>query len=695
MMKGGVMKNLKSSRKMQTLIGLLYFFILPAVCLPMIFFPVSSHAQDLGAPPSFEEEDAMFWGEEDKIITATKKIRHLREAPAIATVYSAEQIRNMGARNIMDVLRRVPGIGITRGYWGHEEVEIRGIKTENSEKVKLMIDGHSVNTNWGGTFTFSFGSLSLDNVKRIEIIRGPGSALYGSNAFSGVINIITKNGSNIDGVSVTAGGGSFDTGKVNLQAGKKFGDLDVAFTFDHLTTTGENLWIDQDSMGNSGNIDNHDQFYDASLKMAYKDFSLNSKFSKRYTGANLGLTNTVQDDTKLEYQQAFVELAYKYDFTDDFSSTVKAYMDDYDHGGTVEIFSEGVIPGYPDGMIGIPTLKERTWGTEVQLDYQLFKNNQVTLGGMYERRRQFNARSKGNFNPLTGAPLGSVQDIPPWQVNKTRKVWAIYLQDVWEITNTIDLTAGFRHDDYSESGSTTNPRAGIVWKFIPDWDLKVLYGTAFRAPTFQELYNINNPAILGNTDLDPEKIRTVEISVGYEMYEDYSGRITGFHNKLKDTVKLVPTGVGTQLQYDNTKGEKVYGIELEMQKKFSVDTYVYGDYTWQYPDQRENDIRIPDVPRHRGNVGFNAGITKYFNINTNLFVSGERPRAKGDIRDPLDAYALVDLTLIAKNFYKNLEVRGMIKNLFDKDYEDPAIASVPGDLPREGISVLFDVMVRY
>ncbi|TAK09104.1 MAG: Plug domain-containing protein [Candidatus Manganitrophaceae bacterium] len=154
-----------------------------------------------------EEEMRFFEQEAHQLSIATKHLQTVREAPAIATVITEQEIRNMGARNLLDILRRVPGFGTTIGHFGRSEFEIRGIKSLNSERVLFLIDGILVNEAVHGGLAMAMMKMSIDNIKRIEIIRGPGSALHGSDAFIGVVNLVTKQGGDMNGVAVSGGGG--------------------------------------------------------------------------------------------------------------------------------------------------------------------------------------------------------------------------------------------------------------------------------------------------------------------------------------------------------------------------------------------------------------------------------------------------------------------------------------------------------
>ena len=136
-------------------------------------------------------------------------------------------------------------------------------------------------------------------------------------------------------------------------------------------------------------------------------------------------------------------------------------------------------------------MKSETVGLELQLDYKLFNGNLLTLGGMRENRETFDIGYEANYNPLSGLPLPSgnvenVEHIAQWNEETLRRIWALYVQDVWDISDEINLTFGARHNNYSDIGNSTNPRVGIIWKFLERWDAKFLYGTAFRAALCQK-----------------------------------------------------------------------------------------------------------------------------------------------------------------------------------------------------------------
>ena len=660
------------------------------------------------------EEEGFYEGTEgDVLITATRYIKRLEEAPAIASVITAEQIRNMGARDLMDVLKIVPGLGVYQEFIGKKTIEVRGIKTPNAEKVLIMIDGHPIhNVFYGGAMTI-YDDLFVENIKRVEVIRGPGSALYGADAFLAVINVITKDTSDIDGVEVSAGAGSYESQRFiqrhNILFGTEKYNFKISGSFNFFKTDGPSLLIEEDAVtpidklfGTSasmapGRTDDWLEKYDANLNISYSDFNFKGKFVGKRLGPYVGVTYALNDESRQSNKEMFGVLTYKKSLKDNLNVTAKGYIDQFDGDQYWEAFPEGFLGLYPDGMLGNPKLKNRKTGTEVQIDY-ILKNHSLVAGALYEEIRQFDVGSKGNFNPITGLPLpGGFQDQSdrfPFNKEVNRYVWAAYLQDDWAITDTLNLTLGLRFDHYNDFEDTTNPRAGIVWSFNKNGKIKFLIGKAFRAPNFIELYTDNNPAIAGNTSIEPEKIWTFEAGLEYRFGRYLTTKINYFHSNINDLISVgIIDGVNT---YDNQGDVDVDGVEVELRSNWNDDSYAYANYTYQYAEDRETEHFLPDVPKHRGNVGLNLGINKYLNANTNILVLGSRRRPDGDTRDDLSPHVLADLTLTVRNFFKKSELRASVHNLFDQHYEDPAPESkVPNDFPRPGINFMIDFRYKF
>lgn len=660
------------------------------------------------AGPTEKEELLLFYEEKD-LVTATKRHTSLRKAPAIATIITADEIRNMGARNLEDILKMVPGFGVSTNEWGTHMIEVRGIRTGTSEKILVMIDGHSLNRNTNGSATVYnvANKLPVENIKQVEVIRGPGSALYGNSAFVATINIITRNAEEINGLEVKGGGGSFDSFKGNLVGGKAIGDkLTVSGSLDRYQSSGPKLTVEADSLSGTpfskapGYPDLHTEQTDAFLKLGYGDLAFSGHYQTQKEHAYIGYASALTDGSYNAPENYWGELAYNLGITQGLSSNLKLYYDAYQQGGNAVIFPSGFAGSFPEGMIGKPMLKDRTIGSELQFDWDMFKGNHLIIGVAYEELKQSDVKQQANFNPANYSYIGAVQDVADWNKNVTRQIFATYLQDEWQLPAHVNLTAGLRYDNYSDFGDTLNPRVGLVWNFLENVDLKLLYGQAFRAPNFQELYNINNPVVIGNPDLKPERIQTYEAGIAWRLNRYFSANANYFFSRIKDQIGWAPSTVAGQPAVNANLGKtETQGVEVGANGAIGTDLYWKLSYTWQDPRDAATDKRLPFVPSQRANGSVNYALSKYVNLHTDILWTGARPRATGDTRPEMPDYATVDVAVTLKNFFKSLEIQATIHNLLDEKYYDldtsGALKKVPGDFPREGISWFVTASYRF
>ena len=638
--------------------------------------------------------------EEEIVVSALKRPRTVLKSPAIMSVITAKQIKQMGFRTLIDVLRMVPGFYISMDETGEREIAVRGILDDASQKIKVLIDGHSINDVWRGGAMWNFDDLPVENIKRIEIIRGPGSALYGQNAFLAVIDIITKDTEDIDGFQVTTSGGSFSTQNYNLLFGRELGGLKISGFLDYFDTQGFSKKIEQDVLfpaaasRSPGQSQNRKEKTDLNLRLSYNNLEVKAKYMKKRRKDYIGVGDALNEESILRDTYMFTEFTYKLSLSEKLNMTPKVYYDQYNYDPFFEQRPDGHLGVYPEGIKGQLRFKQRTIGFENQVNYKLFEGNELTFGLQYEWIHQHDIKYGKNSHPITNANLTTVTDFThdlPFTRKATRHIYAFYLQDEWNITKDIDLTIGVRHDRFTRFEGTTNPRVGLIWRFIEDAHLKLLLATAFKAPSFQEMFLTNNSVKIGNPSLDPEKINTFEIGLGYHFTEHMRASINYFYNRIRDKIIL---DTATPKQFQNGGGSRIHGIEAEWKADFGNDNYVFANYTFQDAEDTRDRNRLPDVPVHNGNIGINAGFCKYTNANLTTHLSGPRPREDGDTRRDIPAQALVNMTLIGKNFIDNFEVRGSVFNLFDKSYYDPAPQNtVPTDYPQQGRS--FTIELRY
>ncbi len=666
---------------------------------------------DSSTPP-VANELLMFFEEKD-METATKRTTSLRRAPAIATIITADEIRNMGARNLLDILKMVPGFGISLNEYGSPMVEVRGIRTPLNEKILLMIDGHSLNKNFTGSGLFAEAEVPVENIRQVEVVRGPGSALYGSNAFVATINIITRDAEEIDGLELKAGGGSFDTYKGNMVGGTTIGDkFNVVASLDHYRTIGPKLRVGADLLSTTpglapfsaapGTTDQGFRQTDAFLKVGYGDLTFKGHVVLKQMGSYIGYNYTLTDGSHNDIDNYWGELAYHLQVNDAIASTTKLRYDYLNQDGWIKIAPAGFLGTFPDGAIGIPLVKNRTLGVEQQFDWDLFSNNHLIAGASYEALRQYDTGTLQNYSFTPPSPLpnylGSLQSGPNWNRDVTRETWAAYVQDEWQLFEDLNLTAGLRYDHYNDFGGTTNPRVGLVWNFLGNADLKLLYGQAFRAPNFIELYSVSNPLLLGNANLKPERIRTYEAGLTYRFNRFIAADLNYFYSTINDQIVTVSSSPQTAF-YTNLGKTETQGVEFGLNGGFAGNVNWKTTYVFQDPRDATTDSRLPYVPSHRGTASINYAPFKYLNLHSDLLWTGPRPRPAGDSRPEVPDYTTVDLAVTLKNFFETLEIQAVVRNLFDKRFSDPdtsgALQKVPGDFPREGISAFVTASCKF
>jgi iron complex outermembrane receptor protein len=560
--------------------------------------------------------------------------------------------------------------------------------------------------------------MSLDNVKRIEIIRGPGSALYGANAFEGVINIITKEAKDIDGWELTAGGGSYDTQQYNLLYGKTFSDLDIAFNYNYFNTHGFNKHINEDYLSTSNSIrrriaslapkriKSDDEQYDVSLNLQYKGFTFDGKYVDKEQDLPVSVAKAMTNRNKFIANDYFLTISYERTLWEDLDLYGKVYRNHNRIRADYQILPPSMawfIPYGPsfakDGEISVISLKNNRTGIEFQATYRMSDANTIVAGTTYEEMKQYDTNWRSNFlySPFTGGiiPLPSVRDRSNIQnhfPSVKRNFKAFFVEDIWDITDDLRLTLGVRWDDYSDFGSEVSPRAGLTWGFKEGYDLKLLYGHAFRAPSFEELYNRK----VGNPDLDAETIDTYEISLGAEFSSSLSGRVTFFHNEGDDIVDQFRDF--NFEKYKNHSKMRSQGFEVEARYDLGRGSYLALNYTyqrWMSPHTKERNWW---APKHLGNVMANIRLSKYLNFFAACHIEDGFRRDRGDTRDDMSGFAVVNTTLIAQKFlkeYEGLELRGSVYNLFDKDYTNPEVPALPNDMPQPGRNFIVEVKYKF
>ncbi len=686
-----------------------------------------------------ETNDILFEGTEQDVLskelewldaeayntTAFKFKDQINKSPGSITVITANEIRDMGARDIMDVLQSVPGISVYRGAY-NTRIQTRGILRTGAQDILMMINGLPVTNNYVGSGLWVYNSMSMDAVQRIEVIRGPASSLYGANAFSSIINVITKTASDINGVEAIQKVASDDYRKSTLLFGKNFDNgLELSGYADFLETDGfsgtvmedRQTLLDQafgtDASLAPGKTDNHERKLELGLSAKFHGLFLDTHWLERKRGPNIGIYDALSDSSILDQEDAYINLGYEWKPTRNLTITPNVYY----HYNKMVNRLQFLPPGgkFPDNVIdptdtvdtplGIESLYDVSnmrQGTEVRADWEVLDNYRVTFGVNYEKMRQKDVDHQGNHYFERNGDIVILPDelpIPEDNVfigRADRTFKAFYLENLVDVTEKLRLTLGGRYDHYSDFGGSFNPRASIIWEFADNYDFKLLYARAFRAPSFYELYNIL-PFAMGNPSLDPEVIDSYEAALNARVTKNLAFQFTIFHNEIKDNI--VEVHETSMIQFDNTDKISINGFEIEGRYNLGRGSYLQCNYTYQHSYDHGQEARVGKVPLHYIYSAANLRISRQFDWFTSIFWSSKpNPRPEDNFRTFGESYTVVNSGITAKDLYpglEDLEMRFFIYNLFDEEYFSDYSTEIPGGTPMPGRQFMFEISYRF
>jgi iron complex outermembrane receptor protein len=289
-------------------------------------------------------------------------------------------------------------------------------------------------------------------------------------------------------------------------------------------------------------------------------------------------------------------------------------------------------------------------------------------------------------------------DTDPFLRPQRRKVDYLYVQDEWGFAKDWALTAGLRHDRYSDFGGTTNPRLALVWDAALDLTAKLLYGRAFRAPSFSESYGITNPVALGNPNLSPETNSTVEAAFSWQARRDTQVNLSFFRYAMKDIIRTVPNAIaGTGATYANTGGQRGSGAELELVWDAAHSLRFTGHYAYQRSIDETSGQDAGYAPHHHIYARADWRFAGNWLASSQINWVADRQRAAGDTRPAIPDYKTVDLTLRTNRSKNRWGFAASARNLFNADVREPSLApglTIPYDLPMAPRSLYLQAIYK-
>jgi iron complex outermembrane receptor protein len=590
-----------------------------------------------------------------KISGAAKSDQTARQAPASVTIITSEDIERYGYRTIADVLMTVRGFFVSydRNY---TYVGVRGFSrpTDYNNRILLLLDGHTVNENvYGAAQLGSEFPIALDVVDHIEIIRGPGSALYGTGAMLAVVNVVLKKGSALNGGRLALGGGSYGRRQGTISAGKELERgpdlLASAFGTD---VKGQDLFYPEyDSPGTGNGVArglDTDRSYGGVAAATWGDFRLTGLWTSRAKGIPTGAFDTEfgDRDSRTSDSHRFLDLRYEHGLTPNLLLTARVYADHYGYKG-VYAYESALLEGTDSAFL--EGANDNWYGGEVRARWDPAPDNRLTVGAEYR------SDTRADYQSFDGETS--------FQGNFPFDVASFYLQDEFQVTPSLAVTAGVRHDHYSSTGSSTNPRAAIVFNPSPSSTAKLLYGRAFRAPNiFETRYGTG-----ANPDLKAERIETIEAIWEERLSPSFFGTISLYQSRITDLIDQTVDSDGVY-QFQNVGAALARGAELGFTARFAGGLSGYASYAYQKAKDGPGGAELTNSPDQSFKVGASCPLFGPLHLSGELLYETGR-RTVQDSRTA--SYFLSNLTLSADAGRIPVRVLAQVRNLFDVDYGTP------------------------
>ncbi|WP_165495756.1 TonB-dependent receptor plug domain-containing protein [Marinobacter halodurans] len=672
------------------------FRTLPLARLAMMLIVVAAQPAQADEEAEIAALNAMLEAETD---VATSNRMNADFVPGMVSVMYGEELKRLGARNAAEALDRVAGIYVTEGNRGNYRVQVRGVgATLSGSNIKILLNGLPMNSAANGAADAVL-RIPIEQIQRVEVIRGPGSALYGEYAMTGVVNIITRTGDNA--VGVRGGSHGYLQGDAMTSGISESGLSWKA----NVSTWG------RDETGRQSNPDNFarrgngnspgsvDDDFDGNLLLAglgYQGYQLSAQFLDVRRGDYFGRNALADWDTERSKEQ-LVGLAldknWKMSETVTSELTISGLQTDFNDSATLTI-PKGVDPPGPRPPVTRDVYRQhsntsRQYRADLKFNFELGRRHHLLWGLGYA---DLDVVESGSTFIEPGV---SVNQATATQVlvleGSHRRIASSYLQDQWRVIDSLEVTLGARYDHYDDWGENWSPRLAAVWQPFDAHIFKFQYAESFRPPTLEESYP--GPDLFGGTtttsDVTAEELRSMELAYIYR----HSGRV------LRAT--LFKTHIGNLIEFFQNPGDPPifrnhgeihsWGGELEWEEYLGRKWKLMSNLSYVEARDTVTDEPLVGVVHWLANAMLSWDVNSAVNLSGRVRYVGEQQgwsdRVRAGQADSFDPYTTLDAVVSWEHpmGLRGLELRAGANNLLGESYDIlPNPAQYPTGLTDEG-----------
>ena len=592
------------------------------------------------------------------VSSASKFAQEVTQAPASISIVTAEEMRRLGHRTLKDVLDSVRGL-YTSDDRNYSYVGVRGFARpgDYNTRMLLLIDGHRTNDPVYDQARIGEDMLvDIESIDRVEIIRGPGSSLYGTNAFFGVVNIITRTGRQQDGVRVDVDRASLDMWRGRASVGHRFdngGDLYLAASVQRADGYAALYYpefdTDQTLFGTARNLDGEEaqRLFGA---FSVGNFTLRGAFGDRSKQVPTGAYDTIFGDPRFETRdtQSFLDASYGGALGRGWTGLARLEYNRYTYTGGYP------TPGPDETPLFLQDSTHVDWLTgELTMNRRLATNHLLTVG---VESRQSLRQEQLYFDQF---------EVHLDDATRTSS-WGAYVQDEFRVLPKLLINGGARFDHFGSFGSEIAPRIALIYHPVHATGFKLLHGRAFRAPNAYEHYYYAAQAAA--PDLQPETITTTE-----GIWEQYVGHhlrssVSLFQSNLSNLITQSSVdGSDSDLYFANMTRARARGIEGEFEGRWSG-ALARVSHAFVTTRDADTDRALTNAPQHLTKLSLIVPLARQASVGVEGQFLGQRLTLD---RATLPATFLANLSFVSGGWLPHAQFSLSVHNLFDRTYQMP------------------------
>lgn len=597
-----------------------------------------------------------------EVSTASRFPQQAGETPSDVSVISARDIQTYGWRSLAEILRSIGNLYLSEDR-NYSYLGARGFLRpgDYNSRFLLLIDGNRINDPLfdqaliGNEFI-----LDLDLIERVEYVAGPGSSMYGANAFFGVINVITKHGGDLKGPRVAAETGSFGSRKAQFSVGWHASrDTELLLSASSFSVDGQDLYFPEfNTPGNNHGVAqgrDGERGQRVFMKASNGPLTLtlaHSERTKNIPTASFGQAFNAPGSYTLDIQN-FIDVGYHKSLAERVDLSARLFF-----GGTD--YSGDYLYDLPPLSINRDDFHARWWGGELRLVHARTERHKLVAGLEFQQNTRIDLR---NFYLTPATVL--------LDTHRSGARSGIYLQDEYRLQHNLLLSGGLRYDHHSATGGVLNPRLGLTYLITPATTLKMLYGSAYRAPNASEQY-YNVPTEGGqkaNPALKEEHTRSYSAAIEQQLAGNSHIKAALFRQRVSNLISETLDPADGLLIFKNVDGATASGLDLAIDRSWAGGLRGRASVSWQRAIDDATGAILKNSPQHLAKLHLSAPLFGHdWRAGLETLYVGRR----NTLQSQAGGYWISNLTLFSDRLAPGLEISASAYNVFNRRYADPA-----------------------